>query len=56
MSEAERLQAAQALIAEIAKKYGVTVSVSNQIKRVEDGSVIVTPSVLLTLIEGWKAE
>ena len=56
MNEQERIAAAQAMIAEMARRLGVAVTISQQIKRVDDGSVIVIPSVNLTLIPEWRDE
>lgn len=55
MSDAERLKFAQELIERMVKEYGVQIVVSQTIKRIDDGSVIVSPAISLQLIEGWKA-
>jgi hypothetical protein len=54
-SEQERLQQAQALLNEMAQKYGVTLAVTTTSSRVDDGAMIVRPQVTLQLIPEWKA-
>jgi len=55
MSEQERLAKAQALLEEMAKRYGVTLLPTTVSSRVDDGSTVVRPQVLLQLIPEWKA-
>jgi len=38
----------------MARDLGVAIAINNQVRRIDDGSVIITPVANLTLIEGWK--
>lgn len=52
----ERLRAAQQLIERMTAEYGVQLQIVQQVRRVDDGSVLVVPQINLGLIEGWKAK
>ena len=54
MSDKERLAKAQALLEEMAKRYGVTLLPTTVSSRVDDGSTVVRPQVMLQLIPEWK--
>jgi hypothetical protein len=56
VSDNERLQIAQQIVADLAKQYGVTIAVSTQVRRIDDGSVIVVPIATLALIPDWKPD
>lgn len=56
MSDSERLAAAQAALAEIERKYGVTIRIQSDVRRMDGGGVVITPQTLFVLIEGWQGE
>ena len=51
MSEAERLAVAQEMIQRMAREYGVQIVIVQQVRRGDDGSVIVVPQISLQVIE-----
>lgn len=51
MSEADRLAAAQEMIQRMAREYGVQIVIVQQVRRVDDGSVIVVPQISLQVID-----
>ena len=56
MSDAERIAKAQAMIEEMVKRFGVVVAINNTVKRIDDGGVIVTPTITLQCVQDWKPE
>jgi hypothetical protein len=54
MSEYERLKRAQEMLEQMARDLGVRLEITQQVRRVDDGSLIVVPQVKLELVEGWE--
>lgn len=54
MNQTDRLAKAQAEIAEIQKRYGVRLVVQSVVKKVDDGSVIVQPTLTIQADLEWQ--